>query len=94
MEASDGSISYRYENDLNGNPTWIKDKVNHFEQTRKYDPWSRLKVETCFAGTKEEMKVYFRHDNLGRVTRFRAPDNSYVHYGYHHGHLLLGAYIS
>lgn len=82
MTSSDNTINYRYEYNLHHDPILIKDKVHNFEHERKYDPWRRLRGEILLNNS-----VTMRYDPLGRITQFRAPDDSLVTYEYAEGRL-------
>lgn len=76
--ASDGSLHYVYEYDLNDHPVKVTDLVNNTTTEKIYDRHDRMIQETFGNG----LKVSYNYDAQGRPTHVLFPDNTGAEYVY------------
>ncbi len=76
--SSDGSVSYRFEYDNNGNITTVFDDIHSTTTRRTYDVHNLLTSEQLANG----LITHYQYDGVGRLTQFTLPDQSKVRYDY------------
>ncbi len=81
--ASDNSIDYFYQYDLNGNVLEVTDLLTQTKTQRQYDKNNRITSETLANG----LSTYYDYDGLGRLLKVILPDSTAVDYTYNANHL-------
>ena len=83
MKASDGSVDYSYQYDLNDNILAVCDETLHITHTKTYDSHDRIVTDTLGTGVSSS----FSYDALDRVTSFALSSGQRVEYLYADGSL-------
>lgn len=78
LQASDGTIDYKYEYNSNHNPTHVVDLIANSSTTKQYDFTGRMIKEVLGNGLVME----YVYDRLGRTTLACLPDGSGIGYIY------------
>ena len=78
LRSSDGTVSYHYTYDANGNVVQVDDLVNHRSTYKQYDANNRPISETLGNG----LSVEYMYDGQGRIIHLNLPGHTPVNYSY------------
>lgn len=78
LKSSDGSVSYQYNYDLNGNPIEVIDTILKTTSRRSFDVSNRLISEELSNG----LAVHYINDRSGKPIKVMLPDNTAIGYSY------------
>jgi RHS repeat-associated protein len=78
LKTKDGSVFYTYFYDRHDQPIEIKDQIQKNSLFFSYNLFSEVIKEGDFS---------WGYDDIGRVTKFQLPDDSFIAYTYKDGHM-------